>query len=255
MDAPGVVPARPSGVAAVFGQLRAERLRFWLMRLSFVGVCLLSLLFLAWAVPWVPFGMRASHYSGIVGATLLLALTSSVSALVFVIVWVPQFRHESLPEFLRVLFGAHQLIRGRQQFESRLAAECRRARRDRRSVFSLIIIELPEQQERPSTGREQERNLAAMLVRSKVRADDIVADCRPREVWLLSVGAGHQACQVIIRRLARGLADSEESFHDACRIGSSSFDVDGQQPDELFSAAYERLAPLATLVEPASAAA
>ena len=111
MDASHTV-ARLSGIATVVGQIRAERRRLILLRLSFVGVVLLHLLLLAWVTPWIPFGMTAEDYTQATAVALLLALSSSISSLTFLIVWAPHFRQETLPEFLRVLFGAQQLIRG-----------------------------------------------------------------------------------------------------------------------------------------------
>jgi hypothetical protein len=250
---------RAGGIRFVIGQIRAERVRFALMRLSFAAVLLLNLLLTAWALPWFPFGTSVDDYTAGTVITVLMAMGCSVVTVLFVLVWAPQFKNEPLPEFLRVLFGASQLIRSPAQFQSRLSAECRRARRDKRHTFSLIVAQLPngEASEAPKIGEHEEaRHYAAMLVRSAIRAEDIVGDSWPREVWVLSVGAGPEARDSILRRLAHALATSEgtEQPLTACRIGGSTFGHDGEEVSELFSSAYKRLGPLTAYLELRAAA-
>ncbi|MEX1253017.1 MAG: hypothetical protein WEE64_01620 [Dehalococcoidia bacterium] len=242
--------AKAGGVRIVVGQIRAERLRFLLMRLSFLGVFLLNLGLTAWALPGLPWGMRAEDYTPATFVLMIMGFASAVATLLFALVWAPQFRNEPLPEFLRVLFGAGQLIRGPQQFHSRLAAECRRARKDRRQVFSLIVMQLPTQEmsdeQRPLLqDTENVRQYAAMVVRNTIRSEDVVGDFWPREVWVLSAGAPQEARPSIMHRLARSLSttDGEGAFA-GCRIGGSTFGRDGEQPNEIFAAAHQRLMPL-----------
>lgn len=249
MDTPQPAPATRGAIASVVAQIQAERRWFTLMRLSFSGVCLSWLLLLTWPFPWAPIGMMIPDYSAAMAVGLIFGLAAVCSSLAFMVVWRPAFRHESLQEFVRVLFGAGQLIRGRGQFRSRLATECCRAKRDNGNVFSLIVIQLAkaqvDSQKRPQ--RRFERNLTAIFVRSIARADDIVADCWPDEVWLLALGADDEARQNIVRRMTRILAEPGTSlplFVDA-RSGSSTFGPDGKKPGDIFAAAYERLLPLA----------
>lgn len=249
---PALVKA--GGVRIVVGQIRAERLRFLLMRLSFVGVVVLNLGLSAWALPGLPWGMEADDYTPATFVLMIMGFASAVATLLFALVWAPQFRNEPLPEFLRVLFGAGQLIRGPQQFHSRLAAECRRARKDRRHIFSLIVVQLPKgeavEEQRPLLDEtENVRQYAAMVVRNTIRAEDVVGDSWPREVWVLSAGAPQEARPSIMHRLARSLSttDGEGAFA-GCRIGGSTFGKDGELPNEIFAAAYERVAPLSDVI-------
>lgn len=239
------ISAKAGGFAHVVEQIRAQRVRLTFMRLAFAGILLLALLLVLWVVPWVPIGLTADEYDvGIAGA-LLLGIGTAIASLLFVIIWGPHFRSESVPEFLRVLFGAQQLIRSRKQFSSRLRLECARARKDRRKVFSLIVVQLPADGNSAREQRDERRLMATMLVRSMVRVEDIVGDSWPHEVWVLSVGAGPQACNGIMRRLAQTFARSEVPALGQCRIGGSIFGEDGDDPDALFSVAYQRLASAA----------
>ena len=121
-------------------------------------------------------------------------------------------------DVVRLRPGAGQLIRGAQQFHSRLAAECRRARRDRRHVFSLIVVQLPNGESASGEQRplleetENNRQYAAMVVRNTIRGEDDVGDSWPREVWVLSVGAPKEARPSIIERLARSLGASADEI-------------------------------------------
>jgi hypothetical protein len=199
--------------------------------------------------------MEAQDYTPATFVLMIMGFASAVATLLFALVWAPQFRNEPLPEFLRVLFGAGQLIRGPQQFHSRLAAECRRAHKDRRHVFSLIVVQLPKgeagEEQRPLIEEtENVRQYAAMVVRNTIRAEDVVGDSWPREVWVLSAGAPQEARPSILHRLARSLATTDgESAFAGCRIGGSTFGRDGERPNEIFSAAYQRLAPLSDVIQ------
>lgn len=250
MEAPEAVTIA-GGVPHVISQIKAERRQLALMRLSFAAVLALFGFFLAWVTPWIPFGLTADAYGTSIGVAILLALVSSFAALAFVVVWSPVFRREPLPEFLRVLFGGHRLIRRPEQFYSRLGAECRRVHRDRRQAFSLIILRLAN----GAAHHGQHPDLAAIVVRSLVRADDIVANCPPDEVWLLIARADARTVERVVRRLARALASPSIVLGpvQTREIGSSTIGRDGDKPDVLFSVARQRLAPVRSLDEAAAA--
>ena len=249
-----------SGAAAVVRQMRAERRRFVLLRLSFMAVAALSATSLVWAIPWVPVGMAVPDYNPATIVLVILIVASSSSIITFHAIWWPAFQQEPIQEFLRVLLGGRQLIRGRHQFRSRLAAECRRARQERRGrIFSLIVICIQADQPgtvEPGRDHDEERHLPALLVRSVVRAADIVGDSWPDEVWMLSLGAGDDARQGMVQRLARALANTPTSpgAFDGASIGSATFGLDGVDPDQLLAAARGRLLPLTGAMSPSRAA-
>jgi hypothetical protein len=259
MGTPKAAPSRAGGFAAVVAQIRAERLRLLILRLSFVGVVAIVGVFLAWALPWVPLGLASGDYNAVTAIALILAAAASISVQLFIFVWTPQFHQDPFPEFLRVLMGAHHLIRGAQQFRSRLAAECRRGRSDRRNQVSLIVVQVPNMKEPASEGREPmevDQPLAPLVVRSSMRAQDVVAVSWPNEVWVLAVAAGREAREGITKRLAAALARSElaRNPEGGCLVGGSTLGEDGEDPDTLFSVARERLEPVIAPAEDAAAA-
>lgn len=246
MNGQRAIGSRAGGVSEVIGQIKAERTRLVLFRLSFVAVLLLAGVSVAWTAPSVPIGLQARHMESSVVIALALAWLSGLAAVVFLFAWGALFRHESLPEFLRVLFGARQLIRGRGQFLNRLTTECRRARRDRRWVFSLIVIELPELKHRDDGSGWAPYEVAAMVVRSSVRAHDIVAQADAREIWVLAVGVGAEARDSIAQRLAGALSQPDVPVPaGGGHLGGSTFAWDGEDADALFYAARRRLRALA----------
>ena len=225
----------------VVGDIRAERFRFVWLRLSFLGLLALHLLVIAWLVPAIPIGMTSVDATAAVG--LVLFGLAYLSSLGFLVLWGPWFRHEPLSEFLRVLFGAHQLIRGRQQFLARLGAECQRARQDRRYVFSLVVIKDGAKQDNGALPSPAQA--AALLVRGAVRADDIVADPSSDEVWVLISRADLQARARIVTRLADALRELvAPSSSEPYRIGASTYGADGDTPESLLATARERFARL-----------
>lgn len=236
-------PGNASSISSTLQEVQRERIQLALMRSSFASVSLLCLVSVAWAIPWIPLGMTDQHYSTVTAAGLGLVAASCITSSLFFMAWGRKFRGESLPEFLQVLFGAKLLVRGRAQFYHRLKLECGRGRRRRRHVFSLIIIRLAA--EGPGLPR-QERNLITVLIRSIVRAGDILGDVGPNDLGLLVSETDQAGSQTILPRLAQRLVNSA-ALH-ACRIGSSFFPEDGDSPDELFAAAYERLTDAVTLI-------
>ena len=236
-------PPRNGGVPNVVRQMRAERLRLGLMRLAFATLALAFVLTLVWVLPWFPIGLTFDNYSGpAAGAVVLCALTC-LGALGFTLVWGPSFRNEPLPEFLRVLFGGHQLIRGRHQFYSRLAAECRRAKKDRRYVFSIVILQRgPGYEQHDWLEPSREADVAAVLVRSVVRSDDVVATS-PGAIFVLVTGAADQARERVVGRLAKVFLAFDEplGLYDARAIGSATFGEDGDSPELLLFAMKERM--------------
>ena len=224
-----------------------------LMRGSFVVVAAAVLGFGAWALPWVPFGLRSGDYTPTIVAGVLLAAGCTFTSVAFVFAWAPLFRNEPLPEFLRVLFGANQLIRGRNQFVSRIASECRRARRDRRYEFSVFVVQ-HEGPDRSPPGRisveGHDYDPAVLHVRSDVRNDDIVGIISPREIWVLILGANDEARDRVFARLERALQALDPP--EACAIGASTFGRDGERPDDLLTVAAQRLEPLVPVYERAA---
>lgn len=252
------VPLRNGGIPNVVRQMRAERVRLGVMRLAFATLAVASGLTLIWVLPWFPIGLTFDNYSGPAAGAVILCTLSCLGALGFALVWGPSFRNEPLPEFLRVLFGSHQLIRGRHQFYSRLAAECRRAKKDRRYVFSVIILQRgPGYEQHDWLEPSREAGVAAVLVRSVVRSDDIVATS-PGAIFVLITGAADEARERVVGRLAKVFIDFDDplGLTDARAVGSATYGEDGDSPELLLFAMKQRMRKLVDFAEqPAPAAA
>lgn len=253
-SAPGI----RSAIGSVTEQIRAEQRWLTLMRLVISGTCLSWVLFFT-GLPWAPIAKMVPGYDMSGSLRFVLLVGGIFGLIVYRVVWRPILRHESSAEFVRVLFGAGLLIRGRQQFKGRLSAECGRGGKDSRNVFSLIVLKLSEQSVdpmEPPSEREFEGSLAAIAVRSIARSGDVVADAAPNEVWVLAVGADDQGRENIVRRMASKLSDEATSLplFVGARIGSATFPADGWRPNDLFATAYRAVAPLPDLREISSAA-
>lgn len=256
-----VRPAHNGGITNVVHQMRAERSRLAVMRASFALLFVVSGFALVWVIPWFGVGLTFDNYSAAAAGAVILCTMSSMGALAFILVWGPTFRNEPLPEFLRVLFGSRQLIRGRHQFYSRLAAECKRARKDRRYIFSVIMVQrAPGFDQHDWLEPAQEQDVAAMILRGIVRGDDVVATS-PSALWVLITGAAEEARERVAGRLAQALLEFDEplGFTGARGMGGATFGDDGDSPELLLFTMKQRLRPLAdfeeTYVPPAPAAA
>jgi len=213
------------------------------MRLSFGGVCLSWLLLITWMLPGGPIVEMVPDYSAAAVLGLILALAAFCGSLATFFIWRPTFTGESFRQFLSVLGGGSLLIRRRAQFEHKLAMECKRAAKHG-GTLSLVVIQRPNG--RGSNARRAfEKNLPALFVRGIARADDIVADAPPNELWVLASGAGDAVRDQIVRRIARALQGAPQL--DGASIGAATFGPGRDGLDELFSAARASLLPATEL--------
>jgi hypothetical protein len=231
----------PNAVA----QLQEERRWLILARLLFAAACLSWFGLLAWALPSLAFGTSVDEP----GAATVLVVVFSVAAAGFTFaswaVWRPVLQQEPLSELFTLLFGGQKLVRTPAQFQHRLAVECDRAKADSEREFMLIVVRTPDDAAEPrrklSSG---EPGLATLVVRGSARTDDIVAESRPNEVWLLAQGVAQDLRQSVVARLASTLTDKIGS---SAQLGAAAFGDDGTKPETLFDVAYSRMAELSRL--------
>ncbi len=240
----GQGPSARSKIAATISEISAERRWFTIMRLAFSGVCLMWLLLVVWAIPGGPIVDMVPDYSAAAVLGLFFALGAVCGTLGFMFLWRPTFKNETVYDFVHVLFGSGLLLRRRAQFKARLAAECRRAKAEDASVFSLIVLKLSETA--PANGQAANRRfggkLSALWARSVARADDIVGDAAEDEIWILARGADEQGRKIIVSRLAGQLVSSDvlPSFEGAM-MGTVTFGENGRDAETLLKAASDRL--------------
>lgn len=234
-------------IAITISEISAEQRWFTFMRLAFSGVCVMWLLLVVWAIPGGPIVDMVPDYSAAAVLGLLLALGAVGGTVGFMFLWRPAFKGESFHDFVHVLLGSGLLLRRRAQFKARLAAECRRAKAEDASVFSLIVLKLSEAAlaNGQTANRRFGRKLPALWARSIARVDDIVGDAADDEIWILARGANEQGREIIVARLAGQLASSDvlPSFEGAM-MGTVTFGESGRDAETLLKVASQRLASL-----------
>jgi len=230
--------------------LRARLLGRPLTGLLAAGAAGLTVALAIWAMPWVPVGMTRDDYSPRVVAALLLAMGSTLMWLAAAFTWGLAGADRQLVEILHSLLGRRARLRNRHQFYNRLARECRRARRERRSSLSLFLVRL-------STGEDREGNRAlehvAHALMAAVRSSDVVGIAGDSEIGILAIGAGGKALEIIGARLRRALAaalaelseDAAATSVPEASLGVSTLGPDATEPGHLLVAARASLAPVA----------
>ena len=240
----GQGPSVRGKIAATISEISAERRWFTSMRLAFSSVSLMWLLLVAWAIPGGPIVDIVPDYSAAAVLGLLFALGAFGGTLGFMFLWRPTFKGESVHDFVHVLLGGGLLLRRRTQFKARLAAECRRAKADDASVFSLIVLKLSEAAlaNGQAANRRFGGKLAALWARSVARADDIVGDAAEDEIWILARGADEQGREIIVSRLAGQLSSSDVLPPlEGALMGTVTFGDSGRDAETLLKAASDRL--------------
>ncbi len=240
----GQGPSARGKIAATISEISAERRWFTIMRLAFSGVCLTWLLLVVWAIPGGPIVDMVPDYSAAAVLGLFFALGAVGGTLGFMFLWRPTFKDETVNDFVHVLFGSGLLLRRRPQFKARLAAECRRAKAEDASVFSLVVLKLsgPALVNGQAANRRFGGKLAALWARSVARADDIVGDAAEDEIWILARSANEQGRKIIVSRLAGQLSSPDvlPSFEGAM-MGTVTFGASGRDAETLLKAASDRL--------------
>ncbi|MGB2695483.1 MAG: hypothetical protein WBD55_09880 [Dehalococcoidia bacterium] len=229
--------SRSETIWTVVAQLRSERRRLMLMRASTLALVATWLLTLVWAIPLLPFGVRSGDYAPSTAVAILLVNLSYGGLLVWLGRWGSLFSRESAPEFVRVLFGAKLLIRGRSQFISRLNAECS-SRSGRRPSFSLIVVRLAHSEGTQLLGADT----AILRTRAMIRSDDIFGEVGPSELGVLSRGTAGEAAKGMVARIQGQLAAS--ATFSLSSIGASTYPVDGEDGERLLATARQRLSPI-----------
>jgi hypothetical protein len=223
----------PSAVA----QYQAEGRWLTLVRLLFVATCLSWFGLLVWALPSLAGLTAVSDTSSAVALTAVFCLAAAGFSIASWIVWKPLLRNESRLELFRIVGGGRKSIRDEAQFQSRLAQQCRRAQAKAGEGFILAVLRAPKkaQDARGDAASRTHPGLAALVVRSAAREDDVVAVAPPYEVWLLARGDADALRHSVIPRLERALDHLESST--PCQLGIAAFGDDGTAPEQLFTAA------------------
>lgn len=135
-----------------------------------------------------------------------------------------------------------RLVRGRAYFEERLAAELRRADRDRvpLSVVVLEVLDMVEQaRTAPIRGHDAEEAILHQvreLVSYSLRAYDLLSQDAEKHLLLLLPGASAWACAAVVARIRHKLAP-EEGAYVRVAVGTATHPDDGSDPRALLERA------------------
>ena len=244
----GPTEQRETGPARVVG-VRAYRQSKALASLFTMGAAALAVVLAIWAMPWVPVGMTRDDYSAHLLVALALAMGSILMALIAAFTRGLASGHVQLAEIWHTLLGKRVRLRNRQQFCNRLARECHRAQRERRSSLSLILVRVSEGEDRDG---EQALEHVAHALMAAMRSSDVVGMAGDNEIGILAIGADAKALEIISVRLKRALAAALVEFTEdrlatnvpEALLGASSWGPDGAEPDSLLTAARASFAPV-----------
>lgn len=222
-------------LAGIQGQ---RELRF--LRASVAAALTLTAVAAVWIAPWIPIGMRAGDFSIATMVTLVLLVALNVVTGAILLHWAPLFTEEPKSELVRAILGEPLSVRGKGRFVNRLRFQCEEGLRGRNTLFSLAVIQLPHV-ERGTPQGEGVANAFLRQVRQVIRNADVLGDSEAQEIWVLLAGAGSDGSQHACARIAAALASElPHPAGRAPRIGWSSFEIDGRDPETLFRIARQR---------------
>jgi len=209
----------------------------------------LTLVLAVWAMPWLPIGMTWDDYTPAVRVSALLAAASALTGLVGAYLGGVTGREGGLVETLQNLLGNRARLRNRQQFRNRLERECARARRDRRSFLSLILVRV-QQGDDPCDASVLEG--VGQIVAATMRSSDVPGIAGDDEVGVIAIGADSAAREAIVGRLRRALASysaelamsSDSGQEGAVALSAITLDHASLDPDLLLAEARSSLSPI-----------
>jgi len=220
--------------------------------LAIGATAVMTVLLALWMIPWVPVGMARDDYSFEVWVALVLAMGSAVMALLAFLAREPASGEREAVDIWHRLMGGAIRLRGRHQFRNRLARECERARRDRRTSLSLILVSVGQEGDHPDPGSPDAIEHVVNALATTVRSSDVMGIVEAAEIGVLVIGAGARVREVICRRLERALTAALRGWTEAglssgtprASLGASTFGADGVEPGHLLAAARASLAPV-----------
>jgi diguanylate cyclase (GGDEF)-like protein len=218
-------------------------------RVAMVAFWVMVLLFLLWALPWVPLGMSAGDYSlDVLLGLLLLGCCPAVTAVALLTRGMAAQRREALIAWASIYDRATGL-RNRDYFLERLALQCQLGRELAEYRVGLILIDMEEQQDGKGTRPPDDRvfRLIGMSIASQMRPTDLVAAIGSTEVGVLVSVASPPALQPVAERI-RGSLDKKlaemaglPGWNLTVRMGSASLNDARSAPEVLLATARRSL--------------
>lgn len=258
---PGRAPsAGPEMARARFSALLAsQRTKIRGAWLAAAATVALTAVLALWIIPPVPIGMTQNDYSLAVGIAFLLALASALMGFVAVFARESATGETDLAGIWRSLFAGARRTRNRHQFYNRLARECARALRDRRSALSLVLVHVGPAEQRSGPVSPEALDHVATALAASVRSSDVMGIAGDAEIGVLAIDAGPEAREGICRRFERRLTTAFVGWTRAelpggapvVSLGASTMGPD-DDPETLLAAARHALRPIGS--RPAQAA-
>ena len=232
--AAGRVEASPRDVWQSAAQAYKSYYRWLhLKRLALAAFVMASVVFLLWAIPWLPSGLDSDDYTPELAFTTYLLLSVALTAAAAMISQeLARRRRESMLVWTSVYDEATGL-RNRAYLYDRLSLECDRAEHGA-GVFSILVLRV--------SGSTPTLERLAELIERVIHRSDIVALLSGRELAILSVGLGEKERGLLLERL-RGAVAAELSRLPGkpamkdIQGGAATYGVDGDDPNTLVQAA------------------
>ncbi len=204
------------------------------------------LVFLLWALPWVPLGMSTGDYSlEVVLGLLLLGCCPAVTAVALLTRGMAAQRREALIAWASIYDRATGL-RNRDYFLERLALQCQLGRELAEFRVGLILIDMEEVQQDGKGSRSPDDavfRLIGMSVASQMRPNDLVAAIGSTEVGVLVSVANPGVSQAVAERIRDTLNRKLDEmaglpgWNLTIRMGSASLNDAQSDPEALLAAA------------------
>lgn len=206
-----------------------------------------------WITPSVPIGMTRDDYTFSVWVALVLAMGSTVMALLAFLAREPVAGEEGLSEAWHSLMGKPKIVRNRRQFHNRLLRECKLAQRDRRRALSLLLVRVHSKDDCSTEGGPDPLAHIADTLVATMRHSDVVGIAEDDQIGVLAIGADITGREVVRDRFEQTLATAcarlagipVSDTSPLVSLGAATYDPDAD-PDSLIESARQALTPVSS---------
>lgn len=215
-----------------------------LSRLAMGAFVVLGVLFLAWAVPWLPSGLDADDYTPQLAFTVYLLGGAALTGVAALLLRELAFRNRERLMVWSTVYDETTGLHNRSYLYDWLALECDRARRNN-AVFTVIALQI-----RLGGGaRQREQGLSTGALRDLADAlqpllgpAGLIALVNAGELAIVEIGLGRDGRRAVAEQLRSAASAHLERASDTkastdVRAGTATYGVDGSGADELVQAA------------------
>lgn len=204
-----------------------------------VGFAITAILFLLWAIPWLPSGLSTEDYTPQVAFTLYLILGTALLGLTALLLHHLARRRQATLMAWSAVYDQKTGLHNRAYLYNLLSLECDRSL-ESKSTFSLLVFQFHGAGDGPATSPDNLRSLAE-VIRRTIRSNDVVALLGDTELAVLAFDLKRKQRTALINKVKKLILGSLPKLTGSKDIqvlaGVATYGAEGEEPGAIIQAA------------------